>query len=619
MTRFGALIAGGSFLLATWLTGCGATTGTKRGTSTPGAPPVDRLISALKSPKADIRREAADALGASRDPRAVQPLIESLRDGEDRVRQAAADSLGKMGDLALEPLLSLLGDPQVRVRQLAAKALGDIRDPRAVEPLITTLGDADLGVRRQAAFALGPLKDSRAVRPLAGAAAKDPILYVTEKDPATAALVAMGAPAVDELIAALKDEDVAVRRGSAHALGKIADPRAVEPLIASTGDADPRVRGLAATALGRIRDSRAVAPLIALLEGADSGARRSAAEALAMIGGPSVDPLIGALRHRDPSVRKDAAWALGSIKDLRAITPLIATLKDADADVQRTASDAVAAFGELAVDPLIEDLRSPRPSDRASVIAAYYAGRALGMIGGPAVEPMTRLLNDPRPFVRHVAARELGTTKDPRAVDALVATVADAEQSVRLEATRALESIGSAARSSTEKVVRERTLIRAVDGLLIGLQDPDSVVRASAANALGELGNTRAVRPLLQAIRDGEPAVRWKAAWALENISDPAGTEEQRLARRAVDEFLAGVDLRVVAKDYKRIIAEGKKETVGLLILALERYGTAGMAEDLLNCGNEELEVAARSWAKRRAYETTWKPGFRGGPQWGFK
>jgi hypothetical protein len=62
--------------------------------------------------------------------------------------------------------------------------------------------------------------------------------------------------------------------------------------------------------------------------------------------------------------------------------------------------------------------------------------------------------------------------------------------------------------------------------------------------------------------REGIPAQK-----ALEAMSNPAGSTEQRLARTAVDEFLKGSDLRMVAKDYKPIIARGGKRQYGYWFL----------------------------------------------------
>jgi len=75
-----------------------------------------------------------------------------------------------------------------------------------------------------------------------------------------------------------------VRYNAALALGKIGKP-AVEPLIAALKDKDSRVRYSAAWALGKIGDKRAVEPLIAALKDKDSTVRRDAAWALTKITG----------------------------------------------------------------------------------------------------------------------------------------------------------------------------------------------------------------------------------------------------------------------------------------------------------------------------------------------
>ncbi|MBC7100919.1 MAG: HEAT repeat domain-containing protein [Methanobacteriales archaeon] len=59
------------------------------------------------------------------------------------------------------------------VRFAAAAALGELGDPRAVELLIEALKDKDLRVRFEAALALGVSEDPRAVGPLIEAALKD--------------------------------------------------------------------------------------------------------------------------------------------------------------------------------------------------------------------------------------------------------------------------------------------------------------------------------------------------------------------------------------------------------------------------------------------------------------
>jgi HEAT repeat protein len=51
--------------------------------------------------------------------------------------------------------------------------------------------------------------------------------------------------------------------------------------------------------------------------------------------------LISALKDRDSPARGDAAWALGKIRDPRAVEPLIAALKDENPSIQEDAEKAL--------------------------------------------------------------------------------------------------------------------------------------------------------------------------------------------------------------------------------------------------------------------------------------
>lgn len=84
-------------------------------------------------------------------------------------------------------------------------------------------------------------------------------------------------------------------------------------------------------ALGNIRDPRAVKTLISVLKSdVDAEVRRNAVEALGKIGARrAVEPLIAVLRDDDDEVvRVNAAKALGEIKSKKAVESLITILKD---------------------------------------------------------------------------------------------------------------------------------------------------------------------------------------------------------------------------------------------------------------------------------------------------
>jgi HEAT repeat protein len=66
---------------------------------------------------------------------------------------------------------------------------------------------------------------------------------------------------------------------------------------------------------------------------------------------------------------------------------------------------------------------------------------------------------------------------------------------------------------------------RAVEPLIAALQDSDAGVRRKAARALGELEDRRAVEPLLAALKDSDAWVRYCAALALGELKDPRAVE----------------------------------------------------------------------------------------------
>ncbi|MBH0186110.1 MAG: HEAT repeat domain-containing protein [Nitrospira sp.] len=68
-----------------------------------------------------------------------------------------------------------------------------------------------------------------------------------------------------------------------------------------------------------------------------------------------------ALRDEDWAIREDAAARLGSLKDSRAVCPLISSLRDHDRSVREAAIGALTAIGAPAVPALGECWGSALP------------------------------------------------------------------------------------------------------------------------------------------------------------------------------------------------------------------------------------------------------------------
>jgi len=255
-------------------------------------------------------------------------LIEDLKSAEWKVRESAARALGFMKDpRAVEPLIAALKDEKWQVQRAAARALGELKDPRAVEPLIITFKQRGIVYPGEAAaISLGKIKDPRAFEPL---------------------------------LAALKNKKSGVQEKAAIALGMLEDPRAVEPLIALLDDPSlrPHEQERVISVLGELKDPRAVEPLIAHLKDKRKSTRIATAHAFKEMAPVGFDSIVAVLQDKSLFGRTGAAYALGFIKDPRAVEPLIIALKDHNSDVQKEAARALDEINDpRSIEPLIAAL-----------------------------------------------------------------------------------------------------------------------------------------------------------------------------------------------------------------------------------------------------------------------
>jgi len=114
------------------------------------------------------RIRAAKALGESRDPRAILPLIGCLKDIDPRVRKCCAESLLQLGSIrSVQAFIERLEDREESIftRKVAADALAKIRSYSAIESLVGRLLDPmeKESIRILAADALGRTGSLRAI------------------------------------------------------------------------------------------------------------------------------------------------------------------------------------------------------------------------------------------------------------------------------------------------------------------------------------------------------------------------------------------------------------------------------------------------------------------------
>ena len=105
------------------------------------------------------RARAAEALGRSGNPLAIEQLVQALADASPRVRRAAARALGESrSESATEPLMRELLDGASDIRSEAAEALGRLGYSKNMDPLVDALSDADPQVRISAIRGLASIR-----------------------------------------------------------------------------------------------------------------------------------------------------------------------------------------------------------------------------------------------------------------------------------------------------------------------------------------------------------------------------------------------------------------------------------------------------------------------------
>jgi len=303
---------------------------------------VEPLIQTLKEKPSGnkwecqlLKMQAAEALGDLGDYRAVKPLINSLKSEEGWIKEHVANALVKLGDKrAFEPLMNSLTTEEGETKAHMAKALGKLGDKRAIESLQRALRDKNAFVRAEACIALGNFNEESSIGPL---------------------------------LEATKDSNSKVRINSIVALSKYRDPRVADAIFRATKDKDYFVTHKAVTALGSLEDKRAIAVAIeALKEEEYSINIRISAARIGAIRISAESALQAQLERRGLYVRPkgpiDAELAemflkgmkgqskrgkltlirwMGHLGDKCFVKALISALDDEDSDVRKAAARAL--------------------------------------------------------------------------------------------------------------------------------------------------------------------------------------------------------------------------------------------------------------------------------------
>lgn len=362
--------------------------------------PVDEIIPHLTNPL--LRKAAFDALGKSKDIKALDYLVKGLEDRSKSSKESALVSLVrflKSANKGKEEIYGMIGENR-KITDLVRGCL----DSQSEEILTSSI--QLLGWMKNVEFLPAMLKraENEKIKPFImdavenmGAACEENLIdsYIHSSDavkPFICALIgAVGKEkGVELLIGELKNSVGHIRHSSAVSLGRLEAVKAVKNLGSILDDEYEDVRNAAVQALTDLAaiDRDAVKKIVK--EGVASNhlnIRKNAVKILANIGNrEDIEMMLIALKDEDSEIRKEAVEALGRIEGEDAQTSVVLALNDEDRDVRIT---AVTCLGNMGSEELLAPLSSILQDDDIWVKCA--AIQAMAQIGG---ERASRLIAD---------------------------------------------------------------------------------------------------------------------------------------------------------------------------------------------------------------------------------
>ncbi len=353
---------------------------------------VPKLISLLPIVDGGTKVEVIEALGAARDPRAVEPLAELLNDPDDWVRRHAAGVLGELGDhRALEPLVDLLRkaepglDRELIWYEIGAIGRGD--EVRHLSHLLHTPG-WDVKPEDRRALLEPSEKPVRRLPPKDIEKIKSDIeeLGSPDLDAGWRAVRRLGrrrGQVVELLAEATASPNTAIRHKAIHALEAVGDPRAYPVVLAMRDDPVDDTRWCVLEVLGGLGKERAIPVLIEVIRTEWEGTPvevDGAVRGLGAVGEVAIPALLEVIATGSPRVRLNAIWALEWIGGPAVVAPVAELLRDPDQRIRdaavgtlgRTAGKHPRELGERVIG-LIEPLTSD-PVNEVREEAEYWCG-----------------------------------------------------------------------------------------------------------------------------------------------------------------------------------------------------------------------------------------------------
>ena len=497
--------------------------------------------SALELLKSAERRdtlgELIDALGKSRDERALPVLSSLVVHGERDAHLHAISAIGELGQAKgialLLPLLQLGSDEEYRA---AASALATLSPGTVLDSLQSSQGSTTSQRRALALSAIGGL-DLPGVAAVLGAA-------LHSKEPALARIALQRLtnkpePSLEpDITALLSGDDTNLARLAVRALGRLGTPSALASLEKISNSES--LAGWAESELERTPSAPddVRARRIRTLAQGNNRALRALSE------DPSESAQAAVLSYFSAPDRNPTEFATAiELAPASTVQHLVEDARPAGPQLQLALINGLVARG----DPRFTDvLRAAAHDDDEGV--RQSALRGLVESGDEeSLRAAARLAKDSDPSQRSFAVELLGSRPDPEATAQLEALAADADANVASAAINDLQARApEVAAQLAERAYRAAsaedrpTLLSSLSGLKgslamrvfdLATHDPDDTTASSAVQSIAQLQGPEIAEKLLTIASDPgrSEALRASAAQELAHLGGPLARSNQAL------------------------------------------------------------------------------------------
>ncbi len=464
-------------------------------------------------------------------------LAEAVSELSNNTKNQVSQALHRLESAALSTLFILLRKDDANVRLNAAWALGELRDKASVAALVTLLGDNDFGVSKQVVTSLGLLQDINCVPYLVKYSRKCPLglrklvkttltqihsklperfsSQVRAMDASSKRLVirllhdSKNADVVDLFLELSFDAEIDVKLDAITELSLHPEPRVISRLEDCLDD-------MTKSKLTKHTVSEVVSKILSNFHKTDSNLTTPITHnaAISIPDGNSLksSEVVKARLMQVKEMRLNDEVLTHKLETIDALPPLKTEIPAETVD-DSYVSDIIMQLRE----------RTWASSSNAARILREYVKGLHGTASLNVINQILETLNDSDWVIRWTGVETLGWTGNVYVVPHLIQRLTDNNWKIRIAAIRSLSEIGDAI---------------AVTGLSSLLRDSNSVVREAAAEALGLLGGDKALEALESATLDQEDFVRLAVVESLSRLHEKSASKTLLLALKDKSEHV---------------------------------------------------------------------------------